>query len=349
LELTELFVGLNTLQNNSDQLMNAYGSKYHLIFLLVLAGSVLYVVITFNFIPWYLSNTAKNEVDKVNKYKTKTITQNTANFTLQPLVLLFEGGCVGSSATNQFLNDVVIEHGLKKYENKKFAYFNNKKYKETRDNLDVAIEDLSKDKLIAQKKGQVMYIKLQFKKFGLIDSIADIGVDFVIVLRKNILDSCICSARDCFLKKDNGYAVFAKNGTKAPLCFQRRFHPEIETKVFFTKHGIQHCLKQSQTKQREMQKMFNFQVVYYEELFAFEYTSSDVAFEQSKHAWETIARVLLKNKFDKSKLVQTLQKYRGSRQLMPNENLLFNNREIMNDLKGTEWEKYIRRSNSSLL
>ena len=125
------------------------------------------------------------------------------------------------------------------------------------------------------------------------DGLDSLGASYSGIYRQNVLDRCICEVRDCFYAaKDFGFPVFAANGTRTDLCFERREHPEIRIQARITDgHG---CIAYGEKLVQEVQRYSPNSSVTAEHLFEFESSSDEDAFESSIDQWMVFLRPLLK-------------------------------------------------------
>ena len=128
------------------------------------------------------------------------------------------------------------------------------------------------------------------------------NVSFFSVFRENALDRCACMVRDCFWHirhNDNGYPVFAKNGTRTNLCIQRRYHPEIKTKAKFTDTGAKRCIDYALRYQHKL-KSLEYPYERTENLFEFETSLDDAALQRSVDAWIKLMRHVVGKNLDRA-------------------------------------------------
>jgi len=283
--------------------------------------------------------------------------------TFPHLAVVFDGGCSGSTAVSHFMEEIIIGHGLQRFDKGKFEFLNihspRKKQKnpfyvfnttdiDVQNNIgkeEILIESVKNAGIEANNTGQLFYFKAGYihtnyshayrKPFD------DIGVKFIGLYRENILDRCICTANDCFTEKA-GYPVL-ENGNKTTICFDRRGSKLItKTNVLTNFTNPISCLKPALKKQTKI-KEGDFPSVSVESLFAFEYSGDDDTWDMSIEAWMTILKPFLLDSLNKSLLQKSLKKYRGVRHsLKPHSELVYNFDDLKKQIENTEWEIYLR-------
>mmetsp|Transcript_20319 Transcript_20319/g.25678 ORF Transcript_20319/g.25678 Transcript_20319/m.25678 type:complete len:383 (-) Transcript_20319:23-1171(-) len=280
-----------------------------------------------------------------------------------PLMLVFTGGCSGSTATNHFIEEIVEAHGLEKYNRLKFwlsnvekdgvvSKYRNPFYFELKEKMgeennatkfELLMESVKLAKMESQKLNQLYYFKLHAstilttKRREMADKI---GVAYAGVYRENVLDRCICTTKDCFTETV-GYPVYAHNGEKASICFDRRQKHDEKPIIVKFENPVE-CFKDS-LKEQELIKRADFPSVSEESLFAFEYTEDEEAWEKSIAAWMKILRPFLSGALDENALITVLQKYRNSRaQLRPHRELVYNYDYLESEIQNTKWANYVR-------
>ena len=165
--------------------------------------------------------------------------------------------------------------------------------------------------------------------------------------RKNILDRVVCSVKDCFSGGVAvGYPVFAVNGSKANLCFNRRktgaktkaYNFSIESMV----ERIRHLEEQIQGKLKAFD--FPFQVTY-EDLTDFEYTDEDSVWSTSFNAWTRMLSTYVANNWtseDAKLLKDMMHPMRNTRNISHHEDVIQNYQEVFEALRKAGMGGYIR-------
>ena len=281
----------------------------------------------------------------------------------QPLALVFEGGCSGSTAIGHFIEEIIVAHNLQRYNvgfefmdtrTTRFAKRKNPMYHQLR--IDPKYENHTHDEMLietvrlakqnAEQSKQLFYFKVHTPKVEgkYRESLDEIGINYFGVYRDNVIDRCICTTKDCFANSA-GYPVFKHNGTKTGICFDRRKQkrkqmdlPEIA--AFF--NNPKQCLGKSLAQQNRI-KSKDFPSISEESLFEFEYTNDDEAWERSKNAWMAMLQTFLLDQLDERILSVVLKKNRNTKSLPPShEELIYNFSTFKRSLNGTKWGVYLR-------
>jgi len=187
--------------------------------------------------------------------------------------VLTEGGCSGTTAVGHYIRNIVSMHGFHKTEHVNFEFFNADQYnsrqheyknqyyqdivmernmtkeEEIENHSDLVIESIERAQEVAIETKSLMFFKAsikQYKKLHLrLDDLDGGASSYAGVYRENTLDRCICMVRDCFHEvKDFGISVFGANGTEADLCFDRRFHLEVDVQAYFT--NVKGCIEEDE-------------------------------------------------------------------------------------------------------
>lgn len=315
------------------------------------------VVIAFLLVQMFLMmNSSKNDESDLDDNINSTImTKGYMEFL--PFFLVVEQGCSGSTAISKFIREIITAHGLqrfnvgseflnvkrKKYKNKIYSELVNKSEyaNSTREEILLASVEIAKKE--AEGQGQLFFFKAQVKyaEGEFRERLDEIGVTYAGVYRDNVLDRCICATRDCFADSA-GYPVFASNGTRTDLCFARRKF-EVPILAHLENPELEHCLTKS-LSQAERIKWQDFPSVSQESLFEFEYTESDEAFDRSIMVWMKLLGPFLSHALDERIVRRTLKEYRGSRPPpKPHKELVSNYWNLVKEIKGTKWNKYLRK------
>jgi len=265
---------------------------------------------------------------------------------------LISSMCSGSSAANLFAVEILNAHGVQtqkidNYEQlvrkKNHFYYNaSKTLKELHgdepDYHEVIIESMKNLKQEANVNGSVLYFKANTDLVlgnNLLSSMVDMGVVFGHLYRENILDQKICTVIDCF-DQQTGYPV-NDNGNKSELCFKRRRHPDIKLKVHLNPWILVKEMKARKKKlnihvQSFKQLIAPAESQTTEDMFAYEYTADENAFQQSLKAWASISRSMLD--IDENILENLMRKYQNTRTPpAPHSNIIENYDEVARVLK----------------
>ena len=167
--------------------------------------------------------------------------------------------------------------------------------------------------------------------------------------RKNILDRVVCSIRDCFTFGRNlGYPVFAGNGSKTNLCFDRRKNGE-KTKAYIdsTAKMVKRVKELEEKELQEAQlKAFDFPFqVTYEDLTEFEYTDEESVWEASLDAWTRMFSTYVVNNWtseDAKILNDMMGPMRNTRNISYHEDVIQNYEEVFEALRRAGVGGYIR-------
>jgi len=280
-----------------------------------------------------------------------------------PFVVFTEGGCSGTTAIGGYIRRIIRGHGfdylkegalfefLHTNKNPKQNKWKNKFYHEIlkEENIsssaedenyeEVMVESIKRAQARATESGVFFFFKADEGRIGryrgLKDELDSIGASYSGVYRHNVLDRCICEIRDCFnAAKDFGFPVFAANGTRTDLCFQRRHHPEIKIQARITDgHG---CIAAGEKFVQEVQRHSLNSTVTTENVFEFENSFDEDAFERSIEQWMVFLRPLLKQHLSRHVIAQVLEEHRGSRLASSTqESKVYNYDELKNELEDT--------------
>jgi len=283
-----------------------------------------------------------------------------ANLFGSPFIVFTEGGYSGTTAIGVYIRKIIRGHGfdyLRKGVSFEFLHtkknLNHNKWKnkfyqeilkeknisaEEANYEEVMIESIKRAQAKATESGIFFFFKAGVGGFGrgLKDGLDSLGASYFGMYRQNVLDRCICEIRDCFYAaKDFGFPVFAANGTRTDLCFQRRHHPEIKIQARITDgHG---CIAAGEKLVQEVQRYSSNSSVITEHLFEFESSSDEDAFARSIEQWMAFLRPLLKQHLSRRVIEQVLEEYRGSRlALISQESKVYNYNELKNELEDTD-------------
>ena len=226
--------------------------------------------------------------------------------------VLVANGCSGSTVTLRFLTDILTAHGYKISKTKKelMKPHKNKLFQKAKERVKnsgekptyerVIVESLEMYYQQASSRGEILLFNSGSTRFlNTLAGMKKIGIRFGHMYRSNSLDRCVCMVRDCFDGGSYGFPVFANNGTKTDLCFQRRkssekiqtvFHPGMAASCVETEANN---VKDSIEKIKSHAEMSNSLSVSYEELYAFEQSSDESTFQASLRAWVSLSKSLL--------------------------------------------------------
>ena len=313
---------------------------------------ILLILVVCTLIQVYLSS---NIVIRFNGNETRSIRSRPDSKSL-PLVLLFEGGCSGSTAVGRFIDEIITTHGLKRYSKAGFEFMDTRRQWKNPIYYDILNEtefkNASKDEMLmesverakaeADELGQLFYFKVHLPKVQNKnrERLDEIGVSYVGIYRDNVLDRCICTTKDCF-SSDAGYPVYKHNGTKADICFDRRKKPDAPAVITHFVDPI-NCLRRSSFLKKRIKQM-DFPSVSEESLFGFEYTSNEDVWEESINVWMKILQPFLSTSLDKNILIEVVRKYRNTRPLpSPHKELVNDYKSLQDEIKNTTWATYLR-------
>lgn len=285
-------------------------------------------------------------------------------------IILTEGGCSETSAIELYTTEIVKAHGIKHMNSVSHeflrgnvkasrGYFKNPYYTKmvidrnmTRtvakhaNFTNMIIESIQLAQHNAKKFNGVMFFKAsvpQFKKLKeRFDQELD-GISYIGLYRENALDRCACLVKDCFHNakaKDYGDSVFASNGTKSDMCFQRRKHPEVKIQAKF--HNVEKCLKDDQAL-IDFTKDKPFDSVSSESLMAFEYSMSMDVFETAIDHWMKYLKPFLRGTLNREVVTSVLEKFQGTRKMKSQANAIYDYEKLRDRLMDSEqWGVYLR-------
>ena len=284
-----------------------------------------------------------------------------ANLFESPFVVITEGGCSGTTAVGGYIRKIIRGHGFDYLKGGAFEFLHtnknprqnkskNKFYHEILKEKDISAEDANYEEVMvesikraqarATEAGVFFFFKADVgrlrKNRGLKEGLDSLGASYSGVYRRNVLDRCICEIRDCFsAAKDFGFPVFAANGTRTDLCFQRREHPEIKIQArIIDGHG---CIAFGQKLVQDVQRYSSSSSVTAEHLFEFESSSDEDAFERSIDQWMVFLRPLLKQYLSRRVIEQVLEDHRGSWSASGSqESKVYDYDELKNELEDTD-------------
>jgi len=171
---------------------------------------------------------------------------------------------------------------------------------------------------------------------------------FGYMYRKNLLDRVVCTVKDCFPGGAAfGYPVFAINGSKTDLCFNRRKTGRAKTKAYIFSiesmiESIRNLEKQTQKKLKAFD--FPFQVTY-EDLTEFEYMDEDSVWSTSLNAWTRMLSTYVANNWtseDAKLLKDMMHPMRNTRNMSHHEDVIQNYEEVFEALRKAGMGGYIR-------
>ena len=278
-----------------------------------------------------------------------------------PFVVFTEGGCSGTTAIGGYIRKIVRAHGFDYLKGATFEFLHtnknprqnkskNKFYNEILKEKHISAEDANYEEVMvesikraqakATEAGVFFFFKADIGRLrmnsGLKNGLDSLRASYSGVYRWNVLDRCICEIRDCFsAAKDFGFPVFAANGTRTDLCFERREHPEIRIQARITDgHG---CIAYGEKLVQEVQRYSPNSSVTAEHLFEFESSSDEDAFESSIDQWMVFLRPLLKQHLSRHVIEQVLEGHRGSWLASSSqESKVYDYDELKNELEDTD-------------
>ena len=254
----------------------------------------------------------------------KMLDENDSN----PRVILIPG-CSGSTTVNNFLYQVLRDHGVPihdfRYRPEKMYFANfemlternipshiseevNEKYKSLGvvrpDPKEKMIEELSRLKEDLAQQNEDLMVKTGTRDMDYISAFQDkFDALFTSIYRSNTLDTLICFIKDCYsweVMKDLGYMVF-EDGTKADLCDESK---KDELKSLKLRVHLEPNILIDHIDKLELQSQERIDIstplVYpskpqkSEDLFAYQYTSDEDTFQISLNAWTMVLQSLVK-------------------------------------------------------
>lgn len=213
-------------------------------------------------------------------------------------------GCSGSTFVIKRTRDILDAHGYSVDFGRIEAYRQevNKKYDEAKKflpNTATHAETVAHATLMLNddsfQAGLVTLFKWQREKLNiLLEKAGPENVKVATMVRGNPLDRLICQIKDCFPRGlAIGYPVFAGNGSRADLCFDRRYGEYGKTLAHFDSRKLSEMIHRLQREKRSIeQKKKEFGAVTYEELMAFEFTDDEHVFKASMKAWHSLVSPL---------------------------------------------------------
>lgn len=266
--------------------------------------------------------------------------RDTPRDSLSPLIIVTEGGCSGSTAVGQYLRHLVLAHDLDFMKDVHFEFLHKNKNPRTNKwknpfyhnisvqaqasklNLtddEMMIKSVNRATKIARKQKKVMIFKATFKQYEYFhEHFKHLHPTYFGVYRQDALRRCICMIKDCFHGViDDGYPVFAENGTRTDLCFNRRFQHEVPIQIMLK--NVRHCLDIT-TEAHSFLKTQSFPSLPEEELFLFEYSKSDNDLTTSSKGWARILDSTLKAlgvTLNEATIRKALEPFQNSRPLPP--------------------------------
>jgi len=276
-----------------------------------------------------------------------------------PRVLIAEP-CSGSSATVMFTEVILKAHGydilhageplLRPHQKDHFYDDANTRLKESL-GRDPTHEEIRSESLILYNKRAILKNKIVLFKINnlqddVLDTLQSMNTKFAFTYRRNTLDRAICSVRDCFVRDSPfGHQVFP-NGTMSDLCFNRR---QGQQKVMAMFDDGQALISYMENKERILEQRIEryspsiapSKGVAYEDLFAFEYTSSEQVLESSVKEWCNLLRSF--GDINEVTVQEALTPYWNSRKVEPSHSSVIHNaNEIKEALEDSPFQAYFR-------
>ena len=320
-----------------------------------------------------LSNKMMEQEEAYSHQSTPTFSQtptnNSSTSNIQfgsPFIVLTEGGCSGTTSVGHYIRNIVSMHGFHETELVTFEFLNADQYnprkhkyknqyyqdivternmteeEEIENHNDIVIESIERAQEVAIETESLMFFKASKEQYIELHSRLDDldgGVSsYAGVYRENILDRCICMVRDCFHEVENfGIAVFGANGTETDLCFDRRFHPEVDVQAYFT--NVKGCLEEDEWKVNFIRGQ-GFDSFSSDNLFLFETSMEDNDFEASVNTWMEFVKPLLQDELEWDLVASALEEGRGTRtETSSQESKVYNYEEVKEEMTGIiEWK-----------
>lgn len=305
--------------------------------------------------PPSITNNINDINEQINQIKLKNSIEDGRIRTL------LHYGCTGSTAAYYTMKEILSAHGFNVKNIQGNAEqdkpLHNKHVSQARINLRASNEKFNKNDLIfemlkllndeAVSDNETLFIKSYYRSASIINELKNDSL-FAGIARRNKIDVAICRAKDCF--EGPGYSVFATNGTRADdLCFQRREHPDIKLKIKFDPvklvEFIQEESRLDEQRKKTIEKtlMLPSEIQFFEDLYEFEFTSDDAAFDKSFDAWTYLLKSMVD--IDKDILRSILMRMRNTkRSFIPHNESIENFDEVVAALKQADppYDHFIR-------
>mmetsp|Transcript_4826 Transcript_4826/g.9206 ORF Transcript_4826/g.9206 Transcript_4826/m.9206 type:complete len:342 (-) Transcript_4826:106-1131(-) len=253
--------------------------------------------------------------------------------------MIITGPCSGSSISIQVAKYILEAHGYDVVAGKEPSTpRRNKFYNEAVENLWQRLQkEPTPSQIVAEsfriinentkKRNKILLIKLSNIREDMLQPLQEMGAKYAFTYRDNVLDRAVCVTRDCFQKNKLGYQVFS-NGTQAELCFDRR---QSKDKIFAYINNTDAMIDFMNRLKTENEKRLMYYRSYvtpaemwsYEDLFDFEYTDSNEAFDKSVQMWSSFLRNFAE--INQTKVEEVLSLYRNTRSPpSPHSDVIYN-------------------------
>ena len=139
-----------------------------------------------------------------------------------------------------------------------------------------------------------------------------------------------------------GRAVFGDNGMETELCFDRRFHPEVNVQAYFT--NVKGCIEEDEWRVNFICGQEGFDFFSSDNLFLFERSMDDDDIEASVKTWMEFLKPLLQDELEWDLVASTLvEEGRGTRTVPSSqESKVYNYEEVTEELTEiSKWEGFL--------
>ena len=308
--------------------------------------------------------------------------KNYYTFQTQPRALLFNE-CEGSTATSKWIRKILEAHGLsiqssgealKPQNNPRFLNLIQQKYdNKTRNKIKMMgnrdfplgqaivsnetiwdyyttnmMEALVDASLENSDNNTTLWFKADRKKIEmnnleLIELMKQNNFAMTEIYRNNTLDTCVCNVRDCFWWGRVGYPVFADDGKKTNFrpCFDRR-KQNRKVKAYFddSTYSIVDCVR---SLKEETEHAASRGGISTEDLFSFEYTNDQQAFENSIQVWKKLVEPLLGRHLNERTIRTTLRVIQNTRSAPgPHSEVIQNMDWVEEKLREANLDSFVR-------
>jgi len=302
----------------------------------------------------------------------ETLSAQNQNVAHVPLLAVAMEGCSASTPTLMMAKQLLRAHDMELMENTGLELFKpdkNKYYVSSRQQLqsngDVRMRNLStsEENLIllramkqyaseamAEQQRLLFKINPDIMSPTVIQTLKHMGTVFAFAYRANHLDLVVCYVRDCFETwmdegHRSGFPVFAGNGARASLCFDRRTFPG-KTMAYLIPNNLVSRIHKLEEKLRDHVLGWGHlfapsRPVSTESLFAFEYSPNEETFLESLESW--IEFLSFSNiRMDRDTVAMQLRPLQNSRHLDLHSEVIWNIAEVKEALTKANLSHYLR-------
>jgi hypothetical protein len=300
-----------------------------------------------------------------------TTTQNEQPYTTRPpplkdtrMRVMLAIGCEGSTAVGRQVKEIFRRHGYPVYDDQSeiLKPEKNKYYNHTAVHLGLetyATETLRTLRVRQEEAaalGQVLVFKAstpRLDKEPLLQGMINMGAIFYLVDRHNPLDKCVCFIRDCF-SSGTGYPVFANNGSRTDLCFERRALKDVVTIKAQFKISAKQCMGDMERRAEKRVKKFGHLLpegcnVGYEDLFKYiSLTATEEDVEKSVQTWMGLMKPMLET-LDERIVRDIITKDRNSKDYFgPHSKVIYNISKVEQEIEpDSRFRQFLRLDNST--